>query len=652
MNFAISKMFRFPAAVAVTAVGVGIMSLCPSAWAQSDAQLRKSLQIKPDQSDVDYDIPAGDQLKGCKVASSKEKFGLPGYVVHDAAGQILRLFLDRNQDRGLDQWSYYKDGIEVYRDSDNNFNGKLDEFRWLGTGGTRIGVDANEDGAIDKWTNISVEEVAREAFYAIQTADQKRFARLLITDDEFKSLGLSGSVGSEVAKRIETARRGFGSMVKGQKQIGRSSEYIHSGNGQPGLAAVSKRDGISRDLVCYDHASTVFKTGEKFGNIALGTVVRVGDNWRLIELPEIVDPKKPIMNGGALFPMQMMDVGGGGDFTPSPNMEELGKLYDRLEKTNEELDKLITGDAKANAVRIASLEREKALIGKDIFILVDGAEKLSWLQTITDNVADAYRAERFPDGLNFLSEFSDKLKGAKFTEGLDYIRWRSIFAEYSLVLEIGESQARKRALQKLMGELEKFYKEFPKSEYAPQALHQLGLNSEIDGGDKDKAIEWYRKLATEYPKSNYGKRGAGAIARIEGKGKKIRFVGTTDSGKRFDISNPALRGKVVIIHFWETWCTNGFDDLKKVNAKYDKEIVLVGANIEKDTKDFRNYMKENRDVNWTQLHAPGGMEDSPLAIQVGLVSEPMVMIFDKDGKLVESQASFSDLDREIQRLTR
>ena len=47
------------------------------------------------------------------------------------------------------------DGIEVYRDVDSNFNGKADEYRWLGTAGSRWGIDDNEDGRIDSWKTIS-----------------------------------------------------------------------------------------------------------------------------------------------------------------------------------------------------------------------------------------------------------------------------------------------------------------------------------------------------------------------------------------------------------------------------------------------------------------------------------------------------------------
>ena len=72
---------------------------------------------------------------------------------------ILRRFVDTNDDNVVDQWSYYKDGLEVYRDIDSTFNGKADQYRWFNTGGSRWAIDANEDGVIDSWKSISAEEV-------------------------------------------------------------------------------------------------------------------------------------------------------------------------------------------------------------------------------------------------------------------------------------------------------------------------------------------------------------------------------------------------------------------------------------------------------------------------------------------------------------
>ena len=642
-----ATVFRFTNPVVLIAMIAGTIG--GSAAFGQGGDLAKSLAIKPNQPGVDYDIPTGERLKGCKVISSKKEFGLPGYVVHDASGQLLRLFLDRNKDRNLDRWSYYKDGVEVYRDSDNNFNNTLDEFRWMGTAGSRIGVDLNEDRTIDSWSNISVEEVAKEAFMAIKTRDQARFSRLLLTPNELKSLGLSGKIGSDVAKRLEKAQRGFSGLVRGQNQIGSSTKYIHSGNGQPGMAAANKADGISKDLTCYDHASTVFENNGKFGNLALGTVVRVGNNWRLFELPELVDPKKPILNGGALFPMQMIEAG----TVPNPVPQELVKLFEKFESIDNAIKELrADGNPKRNAVQIARLHEEKAVNGIQIFMKVDAKERLSWLQNIVDNVGDAYRAEEFPTGLAFLNDFANKLAAQKITLGLDYIRWRSVYAEYSLKLRIASSQGRRKATDKLMTELERFYKQFPTSEFAPEALHQLGQNNEVDAGDPAKAVQWYQELSRKFPKTLLGQRARGAINRINGKGRKVPFEGKTVSGKSFDLASGALRGKIVVLHFWDSNSTTGFKDLKKLNAKWEGDVVVVGANIDETTAEFSQFMKDNRGIEWTQLHAPGGMDKSALAIQVGLVAQPLAMLFDKDGNLVEDNVPFSDLEREVQRLMR
>ena len=110
--------------------------------------------IQPIQVDVPFDRPDKDQMAKCVLESINEG-GVTGYVVRNETGQILRRFLDTNKDTKLDIWCYYRDGIETYRDIDSNFNGRTDEYRWLGTAGIRWGVDDNEDGKIDRWRAIS-----------------------------------------------------------------------------------------------------------------------------------------------------------------------------------------------------------------------------------------------------------------------------------------------------------------------------------------------------------------------------------------------------------------------------------------------------------------------------------------------------------------
>ena len=144
--------------LALTAVAI----ICGTHLSNCDAQvtLENAIAIAPRQP-VDYEKPGIAVLKQCKLAKTTKP---TGFVVHHESGRILRQFLDTNGNGKLNQWSYFKDGIEVYRDIDTNHNQKADQYRWLGGAGTRWGIDQDENGTIESWKVISPEEVAFEAF--------------------------------------------------------------------------------------------------------------------------------------------------------------------------------------------------------------------------------------------------------------------------------------------------------------------------------------------------------------------------------------------------------------------------------------------------------------------------------------------------------
>src|SRR5437773_7381091 len=84
---------------------------------------KDALALVPVQKDVDYDVPDAKELDKC-VVDVATIGGFTGYVVRTDSGQVLRRFLDANGDNKVDQWCYFKDGIEIDRDIDSNFNNK------------------------------------------------------------------------------------------------------------------------------------------------------------------------------------------------------------------------------------------------------------------------------------------------------------------------------------------------------------------------------------------------------------------------------------------------------------------------------------------------------------------------------------------------
>ena len=259
--------------------------LFPAASFAQSPTAADALKLRPVQRDVDFDLPADKELAKCSIKAEKIN-GQTGWIVRDPNGLVLREFVDTNKDNVVDRWSYFKNGVEVYRDIDDNFNGKADNHRWLNTAGTRWGIDKTEDGRIDVWKVISPEEVSSELVMALRDRDPQRFARLLLTEAELNSLGLGGSKAKEIATKLEEAARQFSILMGRQKLVNAKTAWIHFAANKPAMVPAGT-DGSKSDLVVYENVMAMIETEGKSDQLPIGTVIKVGDIWRLIDVPPI-----------------------------------------------------------------------------------------------------------------------------------------------------------------------------------------------------------------------------------------------------------------------------------------------------------------------------------------------------------------------------
>lgn len=109
----------------------------------ADPTAGQLLGYKPAQK-VDVTVPAATEASTCTVELEKLK-ALPNgnqptaWVVKDHQGKILRKFHDTTGTGGVNIIAYFRDGEEVYRDMITG--GKINQFRWIGSEGSKWGVD-------------------------------------------------------------------------------------------------------------------------------------------------------------------------------------------------------------------------------------------------------------------------------------------------------------------------------------------------------------------------------------------------------------------------------------------------------------------------------------------------------------------------------
>jgi thiol-disulfide isomerase/thioredoxin len=604
----------------------------------------QALGLKPIQSDVDFDLPDREQAAKCTVKAKTDN-GASGWVVLDPAGQLLRRFLDTNGDNRVDLWCYCKAGIEVYRDIDSNFNGKADQYRWLGTGGIRWGLDNDEDGRIDHWKMISAEEVTAEVVAALRTRDSARFGRLLPSDVEIASLGLGETQRSDVSDMVGKATSGFSEMARRQTAVTDQSIWLNFGASQPGVVPAGT-DGSTKDLIVYDNVSAIVETDGKHEQIAIGTLVKVEGGWRVINLPTNIGDSQTASLPGGYFFQQAAFVRSEAVADSEGISEEIQKLIRDLESVEKALE------AASSPQQLAKLNASRAdVLARLVESASNSEEREAWIRQFADSVSAAVQSGGYPDGVQRLKSLSGQLqKAAPQAPVTAYVEFRYQSAKYAHQLAQPNADYAKIQDQWLT-DLRDFVKAYPKGEDAAEAMLQLAVGEEF-AGKTDEAITWYGRIVQQFADSTHASKAAGAKRRLESVGKSISVQGATLDGKSTSLAQ--YRGRTVLIHYWATWCEPCKQDmtlLKQLQAKYARQgFALIGVNLDSDRETAVRFLQSNS-LPWPHLFEPGGL-DSRLATELGILTLPTMILVGKDGTVLNRNIHAAELDEELKKRLR
>lgn len=628
------RMPWFWPVVHVVSINAGLVWASPSLVLAAQPTVEYALGLKPFQEDVDYDQPTRDGASGASIKMEKEG-GVTAWVVRDARGQILRSFADTNGDRVVDRWSYYREGQEIYRDIDANFNTKADQARWLNAAGSRWGIDNDENGVLDSWKVISAEEATAEIVAALRGRDVARFRRLLPTAAELKDAGFEGQLLKDVTQRVTAAAAGFATLARDQKQIGPQTTWNNMLSTRPGMIPAGST-GAAKDIVAYDNVVALVDSGSTSGQVYVGSLVRCGDAWKPIDVPQV-----PGATGDIAEPLAFFAPRFDGPSSPLGPQEDprLKPLLVKLRAVESKLS-----SATPNA-RQPLAEEQAELLGQ-VVAAADQGDQPFWVRQYAETLAAGVQDGSLPSGIAMLDKLASAVGSDETLSA--FVVFRLASARYAAAMQQPGADI-ESAQAEWLRDLEQFVEKYPDAPDAAEAMLQMAIADEFSGRE-DKALERYRAIREGFPESASARKARGAERRLELEGKPLTLSGTAVDGKPVAVEQ--LRGTPVLVHYWATWCEPCKVDIAKIRELYTKygprKFRVVGITLDSDKDQLAAYLA-GKPMPWPQLHEVGGL-DGRLAEELGVLTLPTMLLLDADGNVVDRNLVITDLERKLEAL--
>lgn len=173
----------------------------------------------------------------------------------------------------------------------------------------------------------------------------------------------------------------------------------------------------------------------------------------------------------------------------------------------------------------------------------------------------------------------------------------------------------------------------------------------------DEAIKFYKSLGELFVRSTDSRislRGEyliGAARRLGIVGQPFELSGETIDGDGFDLKS--LKGKVVLVDFWATWCGHCLDEMPRLKRHYqayhDRGFEIVSISVDDDREQLQSFLRKQK-LPWIMLHDEAAGSEHPAAIQYGIAAYPTSFLLDRNGRVAAVDLRGKQLGRKLAEL--